>query len=198
MHSRRFACLLLGMWLAGGLVVTWLVGENSHAVDRLLASGDPTATVRIKMLGPAETTVLLRYEAAELTRHEMGLWQGAQIGLGFFFLCFLLFGTGEGKFSLALSAAMILCVLVQRLFIWPEVVSIGRLTDFLPSGGSAGYHAKLLVMESAFFGVEIAKWVLLIVLAAILIGRGRGRGRSSRTWDKFNMVNKTNDRHVDW
>ena len=198
MHSRRFACLLLGMWLAGGLVVTWLVNENSHAVDRLLATADPAATVRIKVLGPAETTTLLRYEAADLSRHEMGLWQAAQLLLGFFFLFFLLFGTGEGKSSLALAAILILLVLAQRFLIWPEVVSLGKLTDFLEPGPGSDYRTRLLVMESSFFGVEIAKWVVIVVLAAILIGRGRGRRGSHRSGDKFNVVNKTNDRHVDW
>ncbi len=198
MHSRRFACFLLGVWLAGGLMVTWLASENSHAVDRLLASADPAVTVRIKLLGPQETSLLLRYEAAELTRHEVGLCLGVQIALGVFFLFFLLFGTGEGKFSLALALILVLCVSLQRLALWPEIVSIGKLVDFLSVGEGSGLRAKLLVMESAFFSVEVGKWVVITVLAGILIGRGRGRGSSDRSWNKFNVVNKADDRHVNW
>ncbi len=199
MHSRRFACLLLGMWLAGGLLITWMVSENSRAVDRLMGAADPAATLRIKAMGAAETDLLLRYHSAELTRTELELWQGVQICVGVFFLFFMVFGTGEGKISLALSLVLLLCVLVQRFAIWPEIVSYGRLTDFVPQSANSGYRAKLLVMQSGFLGVEIGKWVVLVVLSAILIGRrsSRRRGSSDDSWKKFQVVNKADDGHVD-
>jgi hypothetical protein len=196
MHSRRFACLVLGMWLAGGLLFTWLVNENAYTVDRLLVQADPAATLRIKVLGASETGLLLRYEASELTRHEMQLWQLAQIALGGFFLLFLLFGTSEGKFSLMLALVLLICVLVQTLLIAPEIASLGKVTDFLPPTAGSGYRSRLLVMQSAYFAVEIGKWVVMVVLGAILVGRGRG-SRSEKSWDKFNVVNKANHGHVD-
>ena len=195
MHSRRFACFLLGMWLAGGLLVTWLVNENSHAVDRLLLQADPAATLRIKVLGSTETGLLLRYEAAELTRHEVELWETAQLGLAAFFFLFLLFGTSEGKFSLSLALVLLLGAAAQRFIISPEIVSLGKLTDFLPAAAGSGYRAKLLVMQGAYFGVEIGKWVVIVVLASILIGRGRGRSNAAR--NQFNVVDKANHGHVD-
>jgi len=187
------------MWLAGGFLITWLVSENSRTVDRQLAQVDPAATLRIKVLGPSETGMLLHYQAAELTRHELDILGIAQLAFGAFFLFFLLFGTSEGKFSLALALVLLACVAVQRFVIWPEIVSLGKLTDFLPTAAESGYRAKLLVMEGAYFGVEIGKWVVIVVLAGILISRGRGRGRSrsSNVWNKFNVVNKTDDGHVD-
>lgn len=194
MHSRRFASFLLGMWLAGGLLITWLVNENSHAVDRLLLQADPAATLRIKVLGPTETGMLLRYEAAELTRHELELWEIAQLGLAAFFFLFLLFGTSEGKFSLALSLTLLLAVAVQRFIISPELVSLGKLTDFLPAAAGSGYRAKLLVMQGSYFGVEVGKWIMIMVLATILIGRGR---RLNATRNQFNVVDKADHGHVD-
>ena len=185
------------MWLAGGLVITWLVNENSRLVDRLLLQGDPAATLRIKVLGPSETTALLRYEAAELTRHELQLWDSAQIGFGAFFLFFLLFGTSEGKFALALSLVLFLCTLVQRFILWPEMVGLGKVTDFLPPSAGQGYRVRFMVMESAYFGVEIGKWVVIAALAAILIGRGRARRSSDRSWNKFNVIDKTDNSHID-
>lgn len=183
------------MWLAGGLVASWLVSENSRAVDRLLVQADPAATLRIKVLGAAETTLLLRYETAELTRHELQLWSAAQIGLGAFFLFFLLFGTSEGKVSLALSLVLLVCTLVQRFLVVPEIVTFGKLIDFLPAGVESGYRAKSLVMEATYFGIEVGKWIVIGVLTAILIGRGRGR--SNRVWNQFNVVDKADHRHVD-
>ncbi len=197
MHSRRFACLLLGMWLAGGLLITGLVNENSRTVDRLLLQADPAATLRIKVLGPSETTLLLRYEAAELTRHELALWETADIGMAAFFLFFLLFGTGEGKFALALALALLLAAVAQRFIVLPEMVSLGKVTDFLPVAAGQGYRARLLMVEGAYFGVALGQWVVIVILAAFLIGRGRGRRRSDSSWNKFNVVNKANDSHID-
>ena len=198
MHSRRFACLLLGMWLAGGLLMAWLTHENSRAVDRLLVQADPAVTLRMKVLGPAETGMLLRYQTAEINRYNVEMWLVFQICLGAFFLFFMLFGTGEGKFSLALALALLLCVLVERFGIWPEILSLGKLTDFTAPNASSGYRTRLLVMESGYLGVEVGKWVVMAVLAGIMIGRGRSRGKKSDdSWKKFHMVNKADDRHVD-
>ncbi len=196
MHSRRFACLLLGMWLSGGLLVTWLVNENRRAADHLLAESDPAAILRIRVLGTAETLMLLRYETAELTRSELELWQGAQIAFGVFFLFFLLFGTSETKSSLTLALVLVLCVGVQRFAIWPEVVSLGRLTDFLPAGSDLGDRNKLLVMEGAFFAVEAGKWAIMAILGAMLLSRGRRSGRSNGSWNQFNVIDKADNRHI--
>src|ERR1035438_7375562 len=35
MHSRRLACLLLGLWFGGGAFMQWISTENYRAVDRL-------------------------------------------------------------------------------------------------------------------------------------------------------------------
>lgn len=185
------------MWLAGGLLITWQVNENSRAVDRLLAQADPAATLRIKVLGPSETTMLLRYQVAELTRHQLALWETAEIGMGTFFLFFLLFGTSEGKFVLALALALLLAAMAQRFILLPEMVSLGKVTDFVPFTSGQGYRAKLLMVEAAYFGVELGKWVVMGILAAVLIGRGRRRPRSDSSWNKFNLVNKTDDSHID-
>ena len=140
--------------------------------------------------------MLLRYETAELTRSELNLWQGAQIAFGVFFLFFLLFGTSESKSSLTLALLLILCVGIQRFAIWPEVVSLGRLTDFLPAESGSGYRNRLLVMESAFFAVEAGKWVIMAVLGAMLISRGRRGGRSNGSWNQFNVIDKADNRHI--
>ena len=36
MHFRRFACLLLGAWLAGILVMAMIATQNFRTVDRIL------------------------------------------------------------------------------------------------------------------------------------------------------------------
>lgn len=197
MHSRRFACLLLGMWLAGGFLMTWIVSRNARSVDRMLRQAAPEATLRIKVLGPKQTGLLLRYEAAELNRHSMEIWELGQIALGGFFFFFLLFATDETKISLGLALIMLAAVLVQRFAISPEILSLGRLTDFMPENEAAGYHARLIVMQGAYLGVEIGKAGVGLALAALLVGRRPRRAPSGYIRNQFNVVDKTDHGHID-
>lgn len=195
MHSRRLACFLLGMWFSGSILCTWLISENSREVEHLLVQADPAATLRIKLLGPAETAMLMRYEAAELTRNEMALWGTVQLALGAFFLLFLLFGTNEGKLHLALALVLLILVAAQRFFLSPEIASLGKLTDFVAAPAGTEDRAKLLVMQSAYLGTEIVKWVMMLGLAAALITQGPRRLRRSR--NQFNVIDKPDHRHID-
>ena len=198
MRSRRFACWLLGMWLAGGMLLTWLVNDNLRAADRL-AQADTATAVEFQQPAAAGIARLLRYEAAELARRDLRLWEYAQLALGGFFLFFMLFGTLEGKFTLALSLAPVLCVLAQTFLLYPQLAALGRLTDSLPDGAGSADRARLLVMESAYFGVEVAKGTLLAGLAGVLILRGRGRSHapSDSIWNQFHVVDKPDHGHVD-
>ena len=187
------------MWLAGGLLVTWTVNENSRSVDLLLAQAAASGQMQVNDPGPGASRRLLHYAVDELCRSELRRWEFAQLGLGGFFVLFMLFGTREGKFALVLSGLLLVAVLAQCLFLFPEVLSLGRLSDLLPDAAGAGYRARLLVMEGAYLGVEITKWVIGAVLAGILISRGRGRSShpSEGVWNQFHVVDKANHGHID-
>src|SRR5579872_175115 len=108
MHSRRLACLLLGLWLGGGIFMEWMARENLLAVDRMIAQPAPAATLRIKLMGKEQAYLLLRYQANEENRYCYEVWEGMQVALSAVFFFFLLFGTTEGKVSLALALAMMI------------------------------------------------------------------------------------------
>jgi len=194
MHSRRFACLLIGLWLGGGFLMAWIAADNPSVPSRMMSSADPAASLRVRALGPVEVTALLRHEAAEITRDEQDVWGFVEIGLGAFLFCFLLFGTQEGKLSLAIALLMLIGAAVQRLFLTPPIHTLGRLTDFMSTDAAAGYKARTMVLQGAYVGVEIAKWVMGACLAATLIGGRRPHSRNS--WQQINVVNKPNHRHV--
>ena len=157
----------------------WVSRENLAAVDRILAQPDPAAAVRIAMLdktlGKNETRLLLRYEASEQNRYYYELWEIVQVVLGAVFFFFLLFGTSEGKISLALALAMLVLVLFQRFLLTPELHGIGKLLDFSNPALVAGERERFRVTHAAYTTMEVAKWGLQVVLGALLIGRGRGK-----------------------
>jgi hypothetical protein len=182
------------MWLAGGFFMAWMATENFQSVDRLLNAGNPAAAVRLKVLGNTEARLLLRYQVSEQNRFYFETWEIAQIFLGGFLFFFLLFGTNEGKLTLALALLMFVLLLAQRLALTPEITALGRVIDFRPEAQATGDHAKFMVLHTAYVAIEIAKWGLGIVLALLLIFTHTRRLRDSGK--QVDFVNKPDHSHV--
>jgi hypothetical protein len=194
MNFRRLACLLLGLWLGGSAFMAMVAAENFRSVDRLLAHPAPLAAQHIEGMGPTVARMFLRYQAAEQNRWYFETWDSAQIVIGLLLLFVLLFGTGEGKFTLALPVLMLGVALVDRLLLTPAIIAQGRLIDFVPPGIQSLERNRFQVMHGAYSSLEIAKWVLGLVLAGKLLVLRR---RSHRAGDEFHMVDKADHRHVD-
>src|SRR5438552_3260887 len=128
MHARRLACFMLGLWLAGGLFMAYVATQNFRGVDRLLSGEHPAAVARFAPLG-AQARMSLRYQAAEMNRWLFYRWEVTQVVFGTMFLFLLVFGSRENPLVLAGALAMLLLVAVQRFFITPEIVALGRLID---------------------------------------------------------------------
>src|ERR1700747_3283126 len=99
MHYRRFACFLLGAWLACGLFMAMVATQNFRSVDRLLAKPSAPAAQQLAKLG-AEALMLLRYQVSEQNRWYFETWGIAEIAIGVALLMVLLFGSTENKFTL--------------------------------------------------------------------------------------------------
>ncbi len=175
--------------------MAWFAAQSLSSVDRLLARPHPVATAQFKALGRADARLLLRYQVSEQTRWYFGKWEDAQIVMGALFFLFVLFATMENKFALLLILLMIAGVLIQRFMLAPEMISLGRLTDFVPPDAPSGERTQFWVVDSWYWAVELGKWVLGLALAWRLIAH-RG-GRSGNAWQEFNVVDKANNRHVD-
>ncbi|HTS28185.1 MAG TPA: hypothetical protein VMH81_20065 [Bryobacteraceae bacterium] len=198
MRSRRFACLLLGMWIAAGILMQWIAGENYAAVDRILDLPNPSASLQFKALGPTASRQLLRYEAAEQNRFYFECWETAQLILGTFFFFFLLFGTRENKFCLLAALLMVVGVGVQRFFLTPEINALGRMLDFVPQDVYIAGRRRLPVAQDAYEALEAAKLVLAAILAVwLLMGRGRARRSRTEVRQELDLINKANYGHVD-
>jgi hypothetical protein len=194
MHSRRVACLLLGSWLAGGVCMALLAMGGPASVERALRRPNPVARLAILEIGPARARQLLEYQAAEQVRTGMEAWHTAEVLLGVFFFLFLLFGTGERKFSLLLALLMLLAAVAQRALVTPELVSLGRSLDFVPSPPAADL-ARQGAMRVVYFSIELANWALGLLLAAHLVLRRHGRSADAGL--DFDGVDKADHRHID-
>ena len=117
-----------------------------------------------------------------------------QIGLAVLFFCYLLFGTLEGKFSLAVMLAMLALTLLQRQWISPDLGISGRTMGYLPGDLAAQERARFWLLHNAYLAVEALKFGLGLVLGTIVMSRKR----SVDPLNQFNMIDKANHRHVNW
>ena len=197
MHSRRFACLLLGLWLAGDLFMGWLAPQNLHSLDRLMQRPNPAPFLpfRTRELA-ASARALVRYQAAEQNRFYYENWEIAQVFLGAFFFFFLLFGTREDKFTLLMVLLMWLMTLFQRFWMTPQITSLGRVTDFMPEALNSVERVKLHVLHTGYTVFELVKGTIGLALAVRLIF-GRRSTRSDRDIRKeLDLIDKANYRHI--
>jgi hypothetical protein len=191
MHTRRMACLLLGIWIGGSLLMALVALNGSRSVARILSDPNAALNLQIKTVGTGEARLLLEYQAARQSRLYFETWAVAQIVLGGVFFFFLLFATGEGKIPLFLALAMLAAVLGQQLLLMPGLSALGR-----PAGGQSllSGDAALALSDGGYWAIEIGKLAAALVLAFRLIHRRRRS--SGHAGQQVDLVNEANHRHV--
>ena len=178
--------------------MAYVATQNFRGVDRLLSSGNPTATLRLKALGP-QARMILRYEASEMNRWLFRAWETTQVVCGIVFFFVLLFGSRENKVVLSGILLGLGLVLLQSLVLTPELVSLGRLIDFVPAGAPSPERQQFWVAHTAYAAIEIAKWLLALVLAMKMIFfSGERAGRSRHTRRELDGIDKADYRRVNW
>src|SRR3954454_19657853 len=194
MHYRRILCLLLGLWLGGGIVMAWFGARSFQTVHRVMNQSNPVFALQTRPLGQANTRMVLRYQIAEENRFLFQNWEYMQIALGVFFFSYMLFGTLENKFSLGLALLMVILTGVERFGISSELGSIGKTLDYVPADAVNAERAKFWMLHSAYLGCEALKYGVGLVLLATVMRRGR----VVDPVNKFDMVDKAKHRHVNW
>jgi hypothetical protein len=194
MHYRRIVCFLLGLWLGGAILMAWYGARSFGAVDDIMNQSNPAFVAQTKPLGPAVTRLLLRYQVVEQNRWMFRGWENMQILMAVLFFCYLLFGTVEGKFSLALMLIMLALTLMQRLAISPELGIVGLSLDYVPSDVANQERARFWLLHNTYLAVEALKCGVGLILG-IMAMSGK---RSVDPVNQFNMIDKANHRHVNW
>lgn len=194
MHARRFACMLLGMWMACSALMTWLTADSFNAAPRMLASHSADFGLRLQSMGREETRMLLAYPVRQQAGWWMEQWGDLEIVLGAAFFIFLLLGTREGKVTLALALAPLAVAIFQRAFMTPQLLYLGGMLDFVPPNMMVAERGQLGAARMGFILVEILQLVAGGILAVLLIGRQHGR--SGLTRQEIDAIDEADHRHV--
>jgi hypothetical protein len=194
MHARRLASFFLGLWLGASLFMAWVSSQNLKEIDRLLSGENPVARLNLKPLG-TEGVAILRYTASEQIRWYYGKWETIQLVGGGAFLLIMLFGSREDYFILLGLLVLVGIVILQKFLITPELTALGRMTDF-PQNFQAPEANRYGVVRTAHWGVEAAKWALMLFLTGQMVFSRKRSGRSRDSRRKLDGVDKADHRRV--
>lgn len=184
MHVRRFACLLLGIWIGGILLMNVVTIQNLASVGHVLGfHPEGSEPESVKKLGGREATrVVLSHLASEQNRAISSHWESTQIALAIGMLLLIVFGTHEGKLSMTIALLTVVIVLVQHLIFSPAITGLGRELDFMTAVDHAGIRRQFSIWRTSYFVLEFLKVGLCLMLVSFMM-----RSRSStrrRFYDK--------------
>ena len=165
--------MLLGIWLAGSIVMTLIAADSANAAGRLLRNPSSAAAIPIKAMGENEARIMLAYPVRQQARWWLEDWENVELVLGASFFFFLLFGTNEGKPVLFFTLGIYGLVLFQRFLTLPQLLYLGRLMDFVPVNAAVPERHQFTAIQTVFDGLEIFKVLLQLALGAYLIVRSR-------------------------
>jgi hypothetical protein len=197
MRLRRFACLLLGMWIGGSIFMALVATQNFRSVDRLLEAPAAQASRQIQSMGWETARTFLRYQVSEQNRFYFEHWELAQLLLGAGLFLLLLFGTSVGRGELALSISMMLVVAVMHWLLTPNIVSLGRQIDFVAREVASPERSRFWTFHAAYSTLEIVKLLFGLGLAGMLLISTRSRRRDAGIRDQVDAVNHADHGHID-
>ncbi|MEZ5355151.1 MAG: hypothetical protein R2762_21165 [Bryobacteraceae bacterium] len=190
MHSRRFCTLLLGIWIAGSVLVAWVATNNLKTVEPHARSTVRRVEEKVHRAGGAErVSALLKYHSAELNRDYFEGWELFQLGMGLLLGLVLLFATNGNKVVLGAWALMYLMVVVQHLALTPRIIDVGRGLDLAGMDEFLDERRIFSRLHAAYGWTEITKGVGALVLGLRLLWSSKpasGRRRRRRDLDEVN------------
>ena len=145
--------------------------QNFRSVDRLLAAPGGLGP-RIEQMGRAEARTFLRYQVSEQNRWYFETWEKAQLVLGGVLLAAVWIGLRERRIFGVIVAAMFALLLLERFYLTPEIVRLGRLIDFVPQAASSPERDTFWKFHNAYSAVELMKLALGFFLSAKIGFRG--------------------------
>jgi hypothetical protein len=165
--------------------------DGSRSVERTLAHSDPVLALRIKALGTDQARMLLESQVARQASFYTEAWAVAQILLGGGLFFFLLFATGEGKYTLLVALLMLASVLGQQVLLMPGLSMLARAGG---RGAVMSGEAASVLSQGGYWVLEVGKMATGLALAVRLLLR---RGSSGHARKQFNLVDEADHRSID-
>ncbi len=173
MHHRRVASFLIGLWVAGSLLMMYIGTQNMTNVASILSTVPREGAKIVDKIGAENAQLLLRFHAAEQTRTQFETWELTQVALGLALAAVLYLGTHVSRYIVALCGIMLLIVGFVHFVVTPEVIWIGRGLDFAPGAS----RNRIWTLYALYAGLDALKLLMAAIIAGYLF---RFKTRTSR------------------
>ena len=141
--------------------------QNFRSVDRLLAA-PAGAAAKVEQMGHDEARTFLRYHVSEQNRWYFETWEKIQLALGAAAVAGAWSALRDRRLFGIMALAMFALLLVERFYITPEIVRLGRLIDFIPQYVSSPERDTFWRFHNAYSGIELTKLALGFAVSARL------------------------------
>ncbi len=162
---RSLLALLIGLWLGASIVTDVAVTQNFQSVDRFLSAA-PNSIDR------AQQRVILRLNAADENNWIFTNWERAEFVLGAG-LILLIVKSGSPRFLLTAGIALVAMIAVERFYLTPRIVDMGRFVDGLPKADER--YKTFWMLHGFYSGIDILKMLMLFGMSLWVAVPGRLR-----------------------
>ncbi len=170
MHTRRLASFLIGAWLLGSLLVTFVVVPAMHRqTDAILSSPPQALSKDIEDLGADVARLMLAYQASEATRFVYEIWGIVQIGMACALVATVLFTAHRSKFLIVTALLIAVLACIQVFYVIPTLRATGRVIDFLPLSANSPARETNHIFQVWYQVCEVLKILGAVVFAGRLI-----------------------------
>ncbi len=197
MHSRRMISSVLGLWLGGMGMVVYVTFLSLRTVGNLMANPPHEASKWIDVLGKDRVQTMLLHGNSELSRGLLEFWGNADL-LICLFLFVVVVMNKSGKVLIILTAVLLLLGAASGFCLTPQIVAVGRQLDFRVVPPVPPAAAQFAALERMYYGLAIARMLLVGTMVALLLRRSGGSTRVRRSrLDEVDAVNDTDHRGID-
>jgi len=180
MHPRRFSTFLIGIWVAGLVLLFWISRHNLQ-VDQLMKGGGPKAQNEYQIAEWKRAHTLLLHQASELNRHYSYNWELAQLALGVVLAVNLLFATNGNRLMMTLCVSLLALTAIQHTTFTPQMIELGRGIDFALPDEMFDERRTLRGFQSYYLWLDVVKLLVLAGLTVrLLFGHSATSGRRRR------------------
>ena len=158
---------MIGAWLLGVLLTSFVVGQSRLNVERFFSNPPPQLPKQLDGSEPESLRQVLAFQAAQHNRHVRETWEMIQLGTLGALLATSIFTAHRSRILLSSSLLMFVMVLVAYFYLTPMMNVLSRSYDFLPP--ESGLHERE-TYNSYWVWYRVLD-IFKVILALIITGR---------------------------
>jgi hypothetical protein len=169
MHTRRVGAFLIGAWLLGSLLVTFMTSQSYRNVDRFFGSPPPQVAKELDDVGPDVMRQILRFHASEHNRHVTETWEVMQLGIAAALLATSFLTSHRSRIVVICTVLMAIMVLTMYLYVTPVMNTLSRSFDFLPLTAAVQERENFNYYSVWYRVLEVLKTILALMVTGRLL-----------------------------